>query len=278
MYQTVGQDAIEFVARALEVPLYRRVIQGDPIEQNAEYGSRSAGGAGVLGDETEDLYTLLEHVKVRSNSNQSRRDLIITRFTTQMCKASQSVLFSQITNAFVSNMCAYWPRIIQFVLLTLNRCRRLSLTPLSYLWQRDQAELLSEMIATGIKSVLIKVAGIGLTVKHLGKTLNEMQDTFTRLVRPLLLHKQIDSFSCRTAFMVCISAVKAESTKLLLLTARCSSIVSCWMKQRSLCIQTMNLRLLRICVSNELRFILRNRLRTAAGSKFCLSWKIGSLN
>jgi diphthine-ammonia ligase len=67
MYQTVGQDAIEFVARALEVPLYRRVIQGDAIEQNAEYGSRSAGGAGVLGDETEDLYALLEDVKVRSN-------------------------------------------------------------------------------------------------------------------------------------------------------------------------------------------------------------------
>lgn len=70
MYQTVGQDAIEFVARALEVPLYRHVIQGDAIEQNAEYGSRIAGGAGVLGDETEDLYTLLKRVKVRSNSRQ----------------------------------------------------------------------------------------------------------------------------------------------------------------------------------------------------------------
>lgn len=123
--------------------------------------------------------------------------------------------------------------IVQFIMFTLNRCRRLSLTPLAYLWQRDQAELLSEMIAAGIKSVLIKVAGIGLTVKHLGKTLDEMQDILTRLVRPLLLYKQIHSFSRRKAFMACIYVVKAESTKLLLLTARCSSIVLCWMKQRS---------------------------------------------
>jgi len=46
-------------------------------------------------------------------------------------------------------------------------CQRLSLTPLSYLWQRDQADLLSEMIAAGMEAVLIKVAGIGLTTRHL---------------------------------------------------------------------------------------------------------------
>lgn len=61
-------------------------------------------------------------------------------------------------------------------------CQRLSLTPLSYLWQRDQAELLSEMIAAGIQAVLIKVAGIGLTTKHLSKTLSEMQQTLVTLV------------------------------------------------------------------------------------------------
>ncbi|KAG1759806.1 hypothetical protein EDD22DRAFT_848950 [Suillus occidentalis] len=149
MYQTVGQDAIEFVARALEVPLYRCVIQGDAIEQNAEYGSRSAGGAGVLGDETEDLYTLLENVKVHHPDVQG---------------VSVGAILSNYQRVRVEHV-----------------CRRLSLTPLAYLWQRDQAELLSEMIAAGVKSVLIKVAGIGLTVKHLGKTLNEMQDTLTRL-------------------------------------------------------------------------------------------------
>jgi hypothetical protein len=57
LYQTVGQDAIEFVARALDVPLYRRVIGGTALVQESEYG-------GVDGDETEDLYALLAHVKV----------------------------------------------------------------------------------------------------------------------------------------------------------------------------------------------------------------------
>lgn len=64
MYQTVGQDAIALVAQALDVPLYRRVIQGSPVEQTAEYGLKSAGGGGIPGDETEDLYALLCSVLV----------------------------------------------------------------------------------------------------------------------------------------------------------------------------------------------------------------------
>lgn len=66
LYQTVGQDAIEFVARALDVPLYRRVIMGSAVEQGSEYGARNAKG-GVQGDETEDLYELLLNVKVESS-------------------------------------------------------------------------------------------------------------------------------------------------------------------------------------------------------------------
>lgn len=64
------------------------------------------------------------------------------------------------------------------------RCRRLSLTPLCYLWQRDQAELLSEMIEAGMEAILIKVAGIGLTTRHLGQNLAQMQPLLTKLVRP----------------------------------------------------------------------------------------------
>ena len=64
MYQTVGQDAIALVAQALGVPLYSRVIQGNPVEQAAEYGLKSAGGGGIAGDETEDLYALLCNVLV----------------------------------------------------------------------------------------------------------------------------------------------------------------------------------------------------------------------
>ena len=63
---------------------------------------------------------------------------------------------------------------------------------LAYLWQREQDELLQEMINVGLVAVVIKVAGIGLTEKHLGKTLAEMQPTLLKLVRflrPTLGHR-----------------------------------------------------------------------------------------
>lgn len=63
LYQTVGQDAIEFVASALGVPLYRRVITGDAVEQGVEYGDRKVS-TGIEGDETEDLLVLLSTIKV----------------------------------------------------------------------------------------------------------------------------------------------------------------------------------------------------------------------
>lgn len=68
-----------------------------------------------------------------------------------------------------------------------QRCRRLSLVPLCYLWQRSQKDLLLEMLDAGMNVVLIKVAGIGLTKHHLGKTLGEMKDTFFKLASSLKL-------------------------------------------------------------------------------------------
>ena len=65
MYQTVGQDAIELVAQALDVPLYRKVISGTAIDVNSEYGERHIErNVGLKGDETEDLFELLSTVKV----------------------------------------------------------------------------------------------------------------------------------------------------------------------------------------------------------------------
>ena len=67
LYQSVGQDAIEFVAQALGVQLYRKTIDGTAVEQGSEYGSRTTGtSSGVKGDETEDLFDLLSTVKVRN--------------------------------------------------------------------------------------------------------------------------------------------------------------------------------------------------------------------
>ncbi|PCH41130.1 hypothetical protein WOLCODRAFT_143406 [Wolfiporia cocos MD-104 SS10] len=150
LYQTVGQDAIELVARALDVPLYRRVISGAAVEQGSEYGGRSsAESGGVEGDETEDLYVLLSTVKNHHPDVEG---------------VSVGAILSNYQRVRVEHV-----------------CRRLGLTPLCYLWQRDQAELLAEMIEAGMEAILIKVAGIGLSVKHLGKTLAEMQPTLTKL-------------------------------------------------------------------------------------------------
>ncbi|KZT26860.1 hypothetical protein NEOLEDRAFT_1161800, partial [Neolentinus lepideus HHB14362 ss-1] len=149
-YQTVGQDAVQFVADALDVPLYRRVIKGTAIEVGSEYGSRNARDpAAVQGDETEDLYALLYDVKSR------HPDIL---------GVSAGAILSDYQRVRLEHV-----------------CRRLSLTPLCYLWQRDQGELLSEMIASGLNAVIIKVAGIGLTLKHLGKSLAEMHPTLLSL-------------------------------------------------------------------------------------------------
>ena len=61
MYQSVGQDAIHLIAKALGVPLYRAYINGSAIDQSLEYNTH---GQGIEGDETEDLLHLLTFVKV----------------------------------------------------------------------------------------------------------------------------------------------------------------------------------------------------------------------
>ncbi|KAF8517819.1 hypothetical protein JB92DRAFT_2904701 [Gautieria morchelliformis] len=149
LYQTVGQDAIQLVADALEIPLIRRVITGDAVQRGSEYGSRLAIDGGVQGDETEDLLQLLLEVKTK---------------------------FPDVQGVSVGAILSNYQRVrVEHV------CQRLSLTPLCYLWQRDQAELLTEMIDSGLEAILIKVAGIGLTSKHLGKSLLEMQPTLVKL-------------------------------------------------------------------------------------------------
>lgn len=58
MYQTVGHDAIHYYAECMDLPLYRREIQGTPLNQEYEYEVTTK-------DETEDLFMLLQEVLVR---------------------------------------------------------------------------------------------------------------------------------------------------------------------------------------------------------------------
>ncbi|WAR59859.1 hypothetical protein PtB15_11B500 [Puccinia triticina] len=151
LYQTVGQDGIHLVAEALRLPLHRQTIKGTALELGSEYGSRSHKGLmkGVEGDETEDMYNLLNRVKS---------------------------IYPEITAVSVGAILSSYQRVrVEYV------CQRLGLTVLAFLWQRDQAELLREMVGAPVESVLIKVAGAGLMPSHLGKSLAEMEPILTSL-------------------------------------------------------------------------------------------------
>lgn len=59
MYQTVGHNAIDLYAQAMDLPLYRGTIQGSSVDQGKMYTENQQ-------DEVEDLYKLLKNIKVLS--------------------------------------------------------------------------------------------------------------------------------------------------------------------------------------------------------------------
>ncbi|XP_036928010.1 diphthine--ammonia ligase isoform X1 [Acanthopagrus latus] len=136
MYQTVGHQAIELYAEAMDLPLYRRTIQGSSLDTSRNYSKTE-------GDEVEDLYELLHLVKEKEGVE----------------AVSVGAILSDYQRVRVENVCS-----------------RLGLQPLAYLWRRDQESLLSEMISSDLHAILIKVAAFGLDPeKHLGKPLADME-------------------------------------------------------------------------------------------------------
>uniref|UniRef100_A0A9J7ZGU7 Diphthine--ammonia ligase n=2 Tax=Cyprinus carpio TaxID=7962 RepID=A0A9J7ZGU7_CYPCA len=136
MYQTVGHQAVDLYAEAMDLPLYRRTIEGSSLHTGREYSQ-------TAGDEVEDLYQLLKLVKEKEGVE----------------AVSVGAILSDYQRVRVENVCA-----------------RLQLQPLAYLWRRDQAELLREIISSDLHAVVIKVAAYGLDPeRHLGKSLAEME-------------------------------------------------------------------------------------------------------
>jgi diphthine-ammonia ligase len=65
-----------------------------------------------------------------------------------------------------------------------NICDRLGMVSLAYLWNRNQTELLQDMIDSGMDCIVIKTAAAGLEPeKHLGKTLVELKPHFEKIVK-----------------------------------------------------------------------------------------------
>ncbi|KAK0546713.1 hypothetical protein OC845_004471 [Tilletia horrida] len=155
MYQTVGHDAVHLVAQALDLPLYRKTITGQAVNQDLQYRRTSesdeAPDTSKPKDETEDLLDLLLEVK---------------RHHPDVEAVSVGAILSNYQRIRVEHV-ALRPE--------------LQLTPLTFLWQRSQDELLDEMVKTGMNAVLIKVAGAGLDERDLGKSLAQMQPKLRRL-------------------------------------------------------------------------------------------------
>ncbi|KAJ9126479.1 hypothetical protein QFC24_002222 [Naganishia onofrii] len=158
LYQSVGTSLVTLIAKALRLPLYQRTITGKPVHLESTYGSRTknrgldqAKKDGIDGDETEDLDELLHQVK-----------------------ADFPDLQGVSTGAILST---YQRTRIEHVASRPS----LGLTCLCYLWQRPEAELVDEMLGSGLRAVIMKVAGLGLKVEDVGKELGAMRPKLARL-------------------------------------------------------------------------------------------------
>lgn len=140
MFQTVGHDVIDHYSKCLDVPLVRKAINGTSSNVALEYLLTAH-------DEIEDLYLLLKEVKEKYNIE----------------GVSCGAILSHYQRTRVENV-----------------CERLGLTSLTYLWQRDQTELMQDM-APVLDARLVKVAAIGLTEKHLGRLIGEMLPILIKL-------------------------------------------------------------------------------------------------
>lgn len=148
MFQTVGHNAVVGVAACLGVPLFVGTTRGTAVQQGLQYSAAAAAG----GDEIEDLRTLLAGVLAHVPDVQA------------VC-----------AGAIRSN---YQRNRVEAV------CTQLGLTSLAWLWERREARLLHDMCADGMRCVLLKVATMGLTQKHIGSMLHECVDDLVDLVRP----------------------------------------------------------------------------------------------
>ncbi|EUD69076.1 hypothetical protein C922_00768 [Plasmodium inui San Antonio 1] len=135
MYQSVGFELIPEIAKCMEKPLIQHRIKGKAVNVGLDYVYNS-------NDEVEDLYELLLEVKTK-----------YPHVNAVSCGAIQS---------------NYQKRRLEHV------CQRLNLQILAYLWERDQKELLQNMIEGGLEAILVKIASYGLGKEHVGKSIKEM--------------------------------------------------------------------------------------------------------
>lgn len=140
MYQTVGSEAVEFVAEALDLPLYRKEITKKPVDLTLNYEEEAVREL----DEVEDLYELLLEIKAKHPE------------------------INAVTSGAIAS--TYQKNRVEHI------CKRLGWESVAYLWGRDQKEIYQEMIDAGMHSILIKTACLGLDERHLGKEIKDLKE------------------------------------------------------------------------------------------------------
>ena len=123
MFQSVGNNVVDAIATCMAVPLLKRCISGEAVNQALHYQP-------TKGDETEDLFELLQEVK---------------SLYPEVEAVCSGAVFSTYQRLRVENV-----------------CHRLGLRSLAYLWHKNQSVLLDEMTEAGVDAILVKVASIGL--------------------------------------------------------------------------------------------------------------------
>ncbi|SCW04163.1 LAFE_0H07470g1_1 [Lachancea fermentati] len=153
MFQTVGHDIVSLYEKCTGLPMFRRPIKPQ--------GSKniSLNYSPTRDDEIEDLYELLKEAKKQMPEIEA---------------VNAGAILSSYQRTRVEDV-----------------CRRLNLISLSYLWQRDQYELMSEMCTMSkvtdetlepkMDARIIKVAAAGLDDRHLGKSLPKIFPILQRL-------------------------------------------------------------------------------------------------
>ncbi|KAI5148890.1 diphthine-ammonia ligase [Enteropsectra breve] len=137
MYQTVGSEAVGFIAESLGVPLFVTMSECSAINQDLIYDE-------TTGDEVEDLFRALQSV------------------------IKQGVVFEAICSGAI--LSSYQKNRVE------NVCSRLSLQSMTPLWQSEQRSLLKEMISYGLEARIVKIASPLLGRKCIGMDISEISD------------------------------------------------------------------------------------------------------
>ncbi|CCW70855.1 unnamed protein product [Phytomonas sp. Hart1] len=146
MYQTVGHEVIEDLARCLELPLRRSTV----VRNQAKDQSLLYTHAPPEDDEVEVLYRLLKTILVEFPE---------VRGVT--------------SGAILSN---YQRNRVECV------CQRLGLVSLAYLWHQKAEDVLDMTVALHMRAILVKTASVALDPRViLGKTITEVRPTLEKV-------------------------------------------------------------------------------------------------